>query len=149
MGSVVHVKGIKGTPEFFVELSELERASQATEAVPGTLWHVVRAYMRSPQWGSLRPKTRVSYQRALEILKPLEKMPLHKITRPFIFALRDTKILPRRGSWHANYVRNGNEDLARLCTRSRLDSRKPALRQNQKTQSREAGWARKSTVVSG
>jgi integrase len=40
----------------------------------------------------------------LEILRPLEKMPLHKITRPFIFALRDTKILPRRGTWHANYV---------------------------------------------
>jgi integrase len=129
MASVVRVKGIKryrhpktgrwycyhrksgapimsefGSAAFFAELAELERSSKTTEALPGSLGHVMRAYMRSAEWGSLRQKTRFSYERALEILKPLEGMPLHKITRPFVFALRDTKILPKRGAWHANYA---------------------------------------------
>ena len=93
-----------GSSAFFAELAELERASKMTEVLPGTLGHVVRAYMRSAEWSSLRPKTRFSYQRALDILKPIERMPLHKITRPFVFALRDTKILPKHGLWLANYL---------------------------------------------
>jgi hypothetical protein len=102
--SATRIKSEFGSPEFFAELAELERSSKKSEPLPGTLGHIVEAYMKSPDWGSLRPKTRLSYERALEVLKPIEKMPLHKIDRPFVFALRDTKILPKRGAWLANYV---------------------------------------------
>jgi hypothetical protein len=65
---------------------------------------VIHEFMRSPGWNSLREKTRFSYQRALQVLKPLDNMPLHKIDRPFVFRLRDEKILPKQGAWMANYV---------------------------------------------
>lgn len=61
-------------------------------------------YMRSPDWNSLRLRTRVSYRRAFDVLKPLDAMPLMKIDRAFIFTLRDTRILPRHGTWLANYT---------------------------------------------
>lgn len=31
-------------------------------------------------------------------------MPLHKMDRAFVFALRDTKIMPKHGTWLANYA---------------------------------------------
>jgi len=129
MASVVRVKGIKryrhpktgrwfcchrktgtriksefGTPDFFAELAGIERALKRSEPRPGTLGMVIHEFMRSPGWNSLREKTRFSYQRALQVLKPLDNMPLHKIDRPFVFRLRDEKILPKQGAWMANYV---------------------------------------------
>ena len=50
------------------------------------------------------PKTRLSYERAFAVLKPLTEMPLIKLDRAFIFNLRDTKILPKYGTWLANYT---------------------------------------------
>jgi integrase len=129
MGTVVRVKGIKhyrhpktrkwycyhrksgmrvaaalGTAEFFSELAALDRAAQVVEPFPGSLGLVISKYMSSPDWASLRPKTRVSYERAFVVLKPLFEMPLVKMDRAFIFALRDTKILPKHGTWMANYA---------------------------------------------
>lgn len=129
MGTVVQIKGIKsyrnpktgrwycyhrksgtriaaqlGTAEFFAELAALERNAKASEPLPGSLGSVISKYMRSPDWASLRPKTRTSYERAFEVLKPLSDMPLTRLDRAFIFELRDKKILPRRGVWLANYT---------------------------------------------
>ncbi len=129
MASIVRVKGIKrfrhsqtgrwfcyhrktktpiksefGTPEFFVELAEIESALKKTVPLPGTLGLLVHDFTKSPGWSALRPKTRFSYERALYVLKPLGNMPLHKIDRPFVFRLRDEKILPKHGAWMANYV---------------------------------------------
>ena len=51
------------------------------------------------------PKDEVqATSRALKLLKPLHNMPLHKIDRPFVFRLRDEKILPKHAAWMANYV---------------------------------------------
>jgi integrase len=129
MGTVVRVKGIKryrhpktgrwycyhrksgtrisaeiGSTAFFSEIAALEGAAKALEPLPGTLGLVINRYMNSPDWGSLRPKTRLSYQRAFAVLKPLYDMPLTRLDRAFIFELRDKKILPKHGTWLANYT---------------------------------------------
>ena len=129
MGTVVRVKGIKryrhpktgrwycyhrksgtrlsaeiGSAEFFSEIAALERAAKVLEPLPGSLGLVISSYMRSPDWASLRPKTRISYERAFAVLKPLSDMPLTRLDRAFIFELRDTKILPKHGTWLANYT---------------------------------------------
>ena len=129
MGTIVRVKGIKryrhpktgiwycyhrksgtaivseiGSVEFFSELSALENAAKRSEPVPGTLGMVIAKYRSSPDWEALRPKTRLSYDRAFTVLKPLTNMPLVKLDRAFIFELRDKKILPKYGTWLANYT---------------------------------------------
>jgi hypothetical protein len=129
MGTIVRVKGIKryrhpktwiwycyhrksgtaivseiGSVEFFSELSALENAAKRSEPVPGTLGMVIAKYRSSPDWEALRPKTRLSYDRAFTVLKPLTNMPLAKLDRAFIFELRDKKILPKYGTWLANYT---------------------------------------------
>jgi integrase len=38
------------------------------------------------------------------VLKPLADMPLVEIDRPFIVALREEKVFPKRGRWMANYT---------------------------------------------
>ena len=129
MGTIVRVKGIKryrhpktgiwfcyhrkrgtaivskiGSAEFFSELSALENAEKLSEPLPGTLGMVIAKYRSSPDWEALRPKTKLSYDRAFTVLKPLSNMPLAKIDRAFVFELRDKKILPKYGNWLANYT---------------------------------------------
>lgn len=93
-----------GTAEFFQELAVIERHVKRGEARPGTLGMVIEQYKRSSAWAGLAPPTRTSYQRAFEVLKPLADMPLVEIDRPFIVALREEKVFPKRGRWMANYV---------------------------------------------
>lgn len=93
-----------GSPEFFAELAELERASKIAAPTPGSLGLVIAEYMRSPDWAALRPKTQLSYNRALTVLRPLCDMPLARMDRSFVFALRDKKLLPKHGTWLANYA---------------------------------------------
>jgi integrase len=93
-----------GTAEFLNELEALERSLKIVKAVPGSLGMVVAEYRQSPDWASLRPKTRLSYERALAVLKALDEMPVIKMDRQFVFALRDRKIFPKHGAWLANYT---------------------------------------------
>jgi len=93
-----------GTAEFFEELAAIERRSKGSNARPGSLGIVIEQYKRSSAWASLAPPTRNTYQRAFDVLKPLAEMPLAEIDRPFIVALREEKIFPKRGRWMANYV---------------------------------------------
>jgi len=74
------------------------------EARPGSLGMVIERYKRSSAGASLAQPTRISYQRAFEVLKPLANMPLVEIDRPFIVALREEKIFPKHRRWMANYV---------------------------------------------
>jgi hypothetical protein len=101
MGTLVRVKGIRrwrhprtgiwycyhrksatpiqaefGSPAFFAELAAIEKSQQVKTARPGTLGLAIDAYHRTPAWAALRPKTRVSYERAIAILEPLRDMPL-------------------------------------------------------------------------
>ncbi|MCW2276272.1 tyrosine-type recombinase/integrase [Rhodoblastus acidophilus] len=93
-----------GSPEFFSKLAEIEKVVKASEPLPGTLGLAISEYMQSPDWSNLRYKTRVSYERAFAVLKPLRDMPLAKIDRPFVFKLRDQKLFPKHGTWMANYA---------------------------------------------
>jgi integrase len=102
--SAKRIKAAFGSPEFFAELAELERASKIAAPIPGSLGLVVAEYMRSPDWSALRPKTQLSYNKAFTVLRPLYEMPLTRMDRSFVFALRDKKLLPKHGVWLANYV---------------------------------------------
>jgi integrase len=93
-----------GTAEFFQELAVIEGRVKRAEARPGSLGMVIEQYKRSSAWAGLAQPTRTSYQRAFEVLKPLADMPLVEIDRPFIVALREEKVFPKRGRWMANYV---------------------------------------------
>jgi integrase len=93
-----------GTAAFFEELAAIERRVERAEARPGSIGMVVEQYKQSSAWAGLASPTRTSYQRAFEVLKPLADMPLVEIDRPFIVALREEKVFPKRGRWMANYV---------------------------------------------
>ncbi len=93
-----------GTAEFFEELAVLERRTKRIEARPGSLGMVIDRYKQSSAWATLAQPTRISYQRAFEVLRPLANMPLVEIDRPFIVALREEKIFPKHRRWMANYV---------------------------------------------
>jgi integrase len=92
------------TAAFYAEVAALDAAVKAAEPLPGSLGLLIKDYRTSPAWSPLKPKTRLSYERALTVLAPLAEMPVKQIDRPFVFALRDKKVFPKHGRWMANYV---------------------------------------------
>ena len=99
-----HIAAALGSPEFFIERAELERASKIAAPLPGSLGLLIGEYMRSPDWEVLRPATKVSYEKAFGVLKPIYEMPLARMDRSFVFQLRDKKLLAKHGVWLANYT---------------------------------------------
>lgn len=100
----VRLKAPYGTAEFIQEvraLEERQKLKHAQKALPGTLGLAIEKWRGTLEWSSLKPKTRVSYERAVAVLKPLETMPLVQITRPFVLDLRD-KILAKHRRWMSN-----------------------------------------------
>jgi integrase len=93
-----------GSAAFFEELAALEGSPKAKVAAPGTLGMLIVKYKGSSACSALAASTRLSYQRAFDVLSPLYGMPLSEIDRPFVVALREEKIFPKRGRWMANYV---------------------------------------------
>ncbi len=98
------IKADYGTAAFLLELAALETTQVKITPQPGTIGLAIEQYCRSAQWNSLRPKTRLSYERAFEVLSPILAMPLVKCDRAFLIRLRDEILLPKRGVWLANYV---------------------------------------------
>ena len=101
----MRLKAPYGSAEFVQEvraLEERQKLKEAQKAIPGTLGLAIGKWRATPEWSNLKPKTRVSYERAIAVLQPLEDMPLVQITRPFILDLR-TKIFAKRGRWMSNY----------------------------------------------
>lgn len=93
-----------GTPEFIARVAELDaKAKAAPDAVPGTLGQVWTEYRKSPFWTALKPDTRVSYERAIAVMKPLDQAALVTIKAGFVAKLRD-RVAATRGRWMANYV---------------------------------------------
>ena len=70
-----------GTAEFFEELAVLERRTKAMETCPSSLGMVIERYKRSSAWASLAQPTHISYQRAFEVLRPLNS---HSLQHPLI-----------------------------------------------------------------
>ena len=101
--SGVAIQAEFGSAKFFTELETLECAVKKAEPLPGTLGMVIAKYRSSPDWEALRPKTRLSYDRAFVVLKPCRTCRSLRSTALFVFELRD-KILPKYGTWLANYT---------------------------------------------
>lgn len=92
-----------GTGEFFAELASLERRLKAQAAIPGTLGLLFTSYRRSPAYTDLATSTQQGYARVMNLLQPLNDMPLVELTPQFIAGLRD-RIAEQRGRRQANYV---------------------------------------------
>ena len=85
------------------EVERLNAKAKAKPSTPGTLLALQEAYRRSPFWRDLRPATRLSYERALAVLEPVQKQPIVKFTTGSVAAIRD-QTAATRGRWMANYV---------------------------------------------
>jgi integrase len=92
-----------GTGEFFAELAALERKLRVTKAQPGTLGMLFAAYRASVAFKDLAASTRDGYGRMMNILRPLDAMPLVELTPQFIAGLRD-RMAEAHGRRIANYV---------------------------------------------
>ena len=92
-----------GTGDFFTELAEIERKLKSEQTLPGTLGLLLSAYRGSPVYANLAASTRRSYARIMNLVKPLQHMPLVELTPPFIAGLRD-RIAKNHGRRQANYV---------------------------------------------
>jgi integrase len=98
------LQALFGSGQFFQEIAELDKLCEVAAPMPGTLGLVIYEYMRAPDWAALKPATKISYEKAFAALKPIYDMPLARMDRAFILALRDKKLLPKRGRWLANYA---------------------------------------------
>jgi integrase len=92
-----------GTAEFIAELAEIERKLKTTEALPGTLGALLTSYRGSPTYADLAPATRQGYARMMNLLLPLDAMPLVELNSQFIAGLRD-RVAAKHGRRQANYV---------------------------------------------
>lgn len=100
----LRIKSAPGTPAFFAEIAAAEATlERAPEAIPGTLGAVMDAYRNSSFYTDRREATRLSYDRAMELLLPMRNMPLVRITAGFAAQLRD-KLAKKRGRWIVNYT---------------------------------------------
>lgn len=91
-----------GTAEFDAELL-IARKGKANGAKPGTLGFLIADFKDTDDWRDLKEKTRISYERAFEALKPLHPVGLTALTRPKVFQIRDKIIKPKHKRWMANY----------------------------------------------
>ena len=99
----IRLKSEFGTGDFFTELAEIERKLKSEQTLPGTLGLLISAYRASPAYVNLAASTRRSYAQIMNLVKPLQNMPLVELTPPFIAGLRD-RIAENHGRRQANYV---------------------------------------------
>jgi integrase len=92
-----------GTGEFFAELAPLERKLKIAKALPGTLGILFAAYRASLAFKDLASSTRDGYGRMMNLLQPLDAMPLVELTPQFIAGLRD-RMAEKHGRRVANYI---------------------------------------------
>ena len=101
--SSIRLKEAFGSPEFFEEIARIERKTNDSAALPGTLGHLFIAYRASPAFTGLAVSTRKSYHWIMDILKPIQGMPLVDLTTVMVANLRDS-MTQERGPRTANYV---------------------------------------------
>lgn len=92
-----------GTGEFFAELAALEHRVKKEKALPGTLGMLLASYRASPAFVDLAASTCRGYLQMMDIIRPLDEMPLADLSAPFIAGLRD-KLAAQRGRRTANFV---------------------------------------------
>jgi hypothetical protein len=91
-----------GTAAFFNELAALAAKDNPPSAIPGTLGMLFESYRESQDFTRLRDRTRKSYREMMDILQPLDAMPLVELTSPFSGCVgRSTSAFaPCRGARH-------------------------------------------------
>src|SRR5260370_7732706 len=99
----IRLKAEFGTGEFIADLSSLERKLTAIELLPGTLGLLFSSYRSSPTFTDLAPASRQGYGRMMNLLKPLDAMPLVELSSQFVAGLRD-RVAAKHGRRQANYV---------------------------------------------
>lgn len=92
-----------GTAEFIDELALIERKLKTSNALPGTLGLLLASYRNSPAFTDLAPASRHGYGRMMNLLKPLDAMPLVELSSQFFAGLRD-RVAAKHGRRQANYV---------------------------------------------
>ncbi|WP_338834083.1 hypothetical protein [Bradyrhizobium septentrionale] len=86
--SGTRLKSEFGTAEFIAELAELERKLKKAAALPGTLGKLFASYRASAAYTDLASATKQGYSRMINLLKPLDEMPLvgkREFLRTFCF----------------------------------------------------------------
>jgi integrase len=99
----IRLKAEFGTGGFIAELASIERKLKTTEALPGTLGLLFCSYRKSPAFTDLAPASRQGYGRMMNLLKPLDTMPLVELSSQFVARLRD-RVAAKHGRRQANYV---------------------------------------------
>jgi len=99
----IRLKAEFGTAEFIAELASIERKLKTTESLPGTLGLLLSSYRSSTAFTDLAAASRQGYQRMMNLLKPLDAMPLVELSPQFIAGLRD-RMAAKHGRRQANYV---------------------------------------------
>jgi integrase len=94
-----------GSPEFFAALNAAEARHKPQERPAGTFGAMLRSYRESPEYASLKDRTRRDYQKVFDWLKGIDEMPVALITPAFVKGLRD-KAYRQRKRRFANYVRS-------------------------------------------
>lgn len=92
-----------GTGEFVAELAAIERKLKTDETLPGSLGLLLSSYRSSSAFTDLAASSRHGYQRMMNLLKPLDAMPLVELNPQFIAGLRD-RMSAKHGRRQANYV---------------------------------------------
>lgn len=99
----IRLKAEFGTAEFIAELALIERKLKTSSALPGTLGLLLASYRNSPAFTDLAPASRHGYGRMMNLLKPLDAMPLVELSSQFVAGLRD-RVAAKHGRRQANYV---------------------------------------------
>jgi integrase len=92
-----------GTPAFLAELAALADHDRVIDAAPGTVGALLHAYRSSPNYSDLATATKFGYGRMMNLLKPIDAMPLSALTAQFVAGLRD-RVAAKHGRRQANYV---------------------------------------------
>ena len=104
-GRRIPLKAAFGTAAFIKEVIDIEKGfSIVSDPIDGTLQGLITAYKASPDYLFLKDATRVSYERALNVLLPWYEIELKTFKRSSIIELRDSVLLPKYRTWLANYA---------------------------------------------
>ncbi len=92
-----------GTAAFLAELAAIQEPSREDNYKLGTLGALLSSYRSSPHFADLAPSSKVGYGRMLNLMRPIDLMPLVELTPQFVAGLRD-RVASKHGRRQANYV---------------------------------------------
>lgn len=92
-----------GAPEFFAALATAEAKHKAKAPVAGAFGAMLRSYRESPDFLTLKDRTRADYHKVFDWLKGIDEMPVAQMDSQFVAGLRD-KAFKQRKRRFANYV---------------------------------------------